>query len=80
MLGCGFTNTLEGVPDDMDDPNFYTCGCSCVVDVPLLMRVSANLDDAEQAPQRGDDTDGAGDLDMGEYLGARFTAKRHGRA
>ncbi|MBX3027834.1 hypothetical protein KF840_23310 [bacterium] len=71
MLGCTFeAPTGAQVDDDMDDPNFYTCQCRCSAPVTTTVRVAARFDDAEQSPQRIDDTDGATDLDLGVVFGA----------
>src|SRR5262249_13367555 len=53
---------------------FYTCQCRCSQPVTTTVRVLAAFDDAEQTPQRFDDTDGAADLDLGVVLaGLRFS-------
>jgi len=73
MIGCGFQAGGSAVDDDLDDPNFYACGCDCATTLSQQVRVRANTDDAEQS-LLGNDTDGATDLDLGVVLaGVRFT-------
>jgi hypothetical protein len=73
MIGCSFEPGVAPVPDELDDPNFYTCRCDCSISVVQSIRVRANEDDAEQE-LRADDLDGASDLDLGVVpVGVRFT-------